>query len=222
MKNIVFKETLWVNILRSFCAGIVLAILSLFIPNETGMPFYAPFLFPFFMPFVLLGFVLVAQVLKIFNLGGIGNIMCIMFAIPGDPIMYLLHQTKPEWVPVKEYGFFNLVGLMYVYDDEMPVTKSSSAGRGSSKGCPFAGKVRTEKTVSALGFDYPINSEILQINSDWTVSTKGRNIGYIDKSGQIREGLKGDPEATLAPGRIIGKINMNKLWIDGEMAGRLN
>jgi hypothetical protein len=136
--------------------------------------------------------------------------------------MYLLHQFKPEWIPVKEYGFFNLAGLIYVYDDGMPETKSSSGGRDGSKGCPFAGRVRAEKTVSALGFDYPINSEILQINSDWTVSTKGRNIGYIDKSGQIREGLKGNPEATLAPGRIIGTVKLDKLWVEGEMAGRLN
>ncbi|MDY0341955.1 MAG: hypothetical protein RBR28_00155 [Lentimicrobium sp.] len=222
MKNILLKKTLWINTLRSFCAGIVWAVFSLFVPNDAGSPFYMPLLMPILMPFILLAFVLIAQVLKIFNLGGIGNILCMIVAVPGDPIMYLLHQTKPEWVPVKEYAFFNLVGLIYVYNDEIPEIISSSGGMGSAKGCPFSGSVRAEKTVSVLGFDYPVNTEIFQINSDWSVSSKGRSIGYIDKSGQIREGIKGDPEATLAPGSIIGTVKLNKLWVAGEMAGRLN
>lgn len=219
MNNILFKETIWLNFLRSFCAGIVWAIFSLFMPNDTGMPFYGIFLFPIVTPVLLLAFALIAQVLKLFNLSGVGNVMCMIVSVPGDPLVYLLHQTKPEWVPVKEFSFINLAGLYYVYKDQVPVSGQKTPGESSQ--CPYCGSVVAEKTVTVLGFDYPVNTELFHIHPDWTVTSKSSSVGYIDKAGNIREGLKGDPDATLAPGTIIGKIKSRQLWIDNELVGRL-
>jgi len=211
-KNLALTETIWINALRTFCAGIVIMLISFFVPNETEVPFYTKFLFPFFVPIIYVGFLLIRQLLKVINLGGIGNVLCLIFAIPGDPLVYVLYKVKPQWVPVEEYSVFELTPYIKVFKDEFTDLRSNKQGSKESDNCPFAGDVIVEKETKVLGFSYPAETAIFSIDNNWNVYSKGKSFGYIDVDGNIRQGLKGDPKATLAGGKLIGQVRNGKFY----------
>ncbi len=221
MANLLLKQTIWVNFLRSFCTGIIIAIVGFFMPTGAESIGFAVLLVPFFVPLIYFASYLLSFILKLFGLGGIGNIMCMLFSVPGDPLVFLLSQVKPELVPVENFKFLNFAGVYLVYQDYIPNIVSESEV-SNDLGCPFKGVVIGEEETTVLGFNYPISSTIFNIGTDWVVSSQGKSVGYIDKDGQIRSGLKGDPNATLAPGKIIGKIKFDKLWVDDKMIGTLH
>ncbi len=220
-KGLLIKETIWLNALRSICAGIVWMILSFFMPSDANSPFYVKLFFPIAVPVLFLMFLVIAQILKMFNMEGIGNILCMFFTVPGDPLLYILFKAKPELVPVKSLNIFNFVSLILVYKDKpsIPNTQPTNENKGST--CPFAGRVIADKEVKAMSFTWPIKATIFVIDDDWKVSSKDSSFGWIDKNGQIREGLKGDPEATLSLGKIVGKIINNGLYVNNEKVGDL-
>jgi hypothetical protein len=219
--NLLIKETIWINTLRSFCAGIVWTIISLFMPRDAEMPLYTVFIMPFIFPFLLWAFILLAEVLKLFKLGGVGNVLCMIVAVPGDPLVYLLHQSKPDWVPVKEYKLFTFAGYIKVYQDEIPESKKTKSSITESETCPFAGNVIADTEIMMLGLAIPAKSTVFTIDNNWNVTSKGVDFGYIDQKGQIRKGLKGDPKATLAPGAVFGQIKSGYLWIEGKNVGKV-
>jgi len=219
--NLLIKETIWINTLRSFCAGIVWAIISLFMPKDPNMPFYMVFIIPFVFPFLLLAFVLIAEVLKLFKLGGVGNVLCMIVAVPGDPLVYLIHQVKPEWVPVNEYKFLWFVGYIKVYQNQIREAKKDKTPSNVPETCPFAGNVIADTEIMMLGLAIPAKSTVFTIDNKWNVTSKGGDFGYIDQKGQIRKGLRGDPKATLAPGSIFGQIKSGYLWMEGKKVGEL-
>ena len=215
MKNLLFTQTLIVNLLRSLFAGVVWMIFAL----ATGSAADASVLFfPVVAPVLLLFFYLLSQALRIFNLEGIGSIACMFFSVPGDPFVYILRQIKPGVVPVDEFAIINFVGIIYVYDNGVIVEESQS---NATEKCPYKGKIVATKEGSVMGFSWPHQATIFSIDDDWLVKREGRNIGWIDTSGQIREGIKGDIEATLSPGKIISKIQHGQLIINGEPYGKL-
>ncbi len=215
MKNLLFTQTIIVNFLRSFFAGVVWLIFTL----ATGAAADATVLFfPLAAPVLLLFFYLLSQVLRIFKLEGIGSIACMFVSVPGDPFVYILKQIKPSVVPVDDFGIINFASVIYVYDNVVAVEKSQS---NTAEKCPYKGKVDATKEGSVMGFSWPHEATIFTIGEDWVVKREGRSIGWIDTSGQIREGLKGDIEATLSPGKIISKIQHNQLIINGEPHGKL-
>lgn len=75
------------------------------------MPFCCIILFHIATPVLLLAFAFVAKVLKLFKMGGEDNVMSMFVGVPCDPLVYLLHQTKPGWVLVQEFNFMNLASL---------------------------------------------------------------------------------------------------------------
>lgn len=215
MKNLLFTQTIILNFLRSFFAGVVWLIFAL----ATGTAADATVIFfPLAAPVLLLIFYLLSQVLRIFNLEGIGSIACMFFSVPGDPFVYIIKQIKPDLVPVEKFGIINFASVIYVYDNGVAVEESQS---DTAEKCPYKGKVVATKEGSVLGFSWPHEATIFTIGEDWVVKREGRNIGWIDTSGQIREGLKGDIEATLSPGKIISKIQHGQLIINGESYGKL-
>jgi hypothetical protein len=87
--------------------------------------------------------------------------------------------------------------------------------------CPFKGRIIVNRDVSVLGFNWPTNATIFEIDSNWNVMSKGSHFGWIDKNGQIRKGIKDNPEAVLSPGKIIGKITFGKFYVNGKFTGEL-
>lgn len=206
-----FKETLWINILRSFCAGIVWIIISLFMPAD-GNPFYYKLFAPIVMPFLLGTFYLVSLVLKIFKLGGIGNIMCMLVAVPGDPLVYFLFKLKPEWVPVKEYRFLWFAAIITVYKEERDIPISKKETNTENKPCTYVGRIVVDKETEILTIPYTTSQTIFTITEDWRVSTpEDSKFGWIDIDGMIHKGITFDvnPHATLS-GEITGLVVRDK------------
>lgn len=221
LKGLLIKETAWLNILRSVCAGFVWMIISFFLPNDANSPFYIKLLYPIGFPIILLMFYGVAQILKLFNLGGVGNFICMLITVPGDPLLFALFKLKPELVPVKNFNILNFAGIILVYNDDIPASKTPPATNAEVLSCPFAGRIIADKEGSVMGFTWPTKGTIFHIDNDWNVTSNGKSFGWIDKNGQIRKGIKGNPIETLSPGSIIGKIENNILYIDSDKAGEL-
>jgi len=219
-KGLMVRETIWLNTLRSFGAGIVWFVLSLFIANDANTSFYMKFLWPFAAIFVYWLFFFVAQLLKVINLEGIGSIMCMLFSTPGDPLVHILFKIKPEFVPVEKFNILNFVGIILVYKNDIPAKASAKKNIGNVT-CTYSGKIIGDKEGTVLGFSWPTKGTIFSIDEDWNVLAKGASYGWIDKNGQIREGLKGNPDATLSPGKIIGRISNNTFYINENKIGTL-
>lgn len=220
-KNLKIKETIWINLLRTFSAGVLFMVIT-FILRPPDMPLLAPLAFPFFFPIIFLAFFVVAQVLRVFKLGGVGQIMCMLFSVPGDPLMYILHNIKPHLVPVKEYSFFMLNSIILVYEDRIDeIEETHTYNSERSAECPFSGSILADKEGSVLGFSWPYKETIFTIDSEWNVKRDSINWGWIDNDGQIRKGIKSNPGETLSPGKIVGKIQNDLFFIDGVKYGSL-
>jgi len=215
LKNLLLKETIIVNLLRSFFAGVVWMIVSM--ASGSGAD-SSVFFFPIAAPVLLLVFYLLSQILRIVKLGGVGSLLCILMAVPGDPFVFILKQISPALVPVEKFGFLNFAPMFYVYDT-VPAAKQAM-GETTDK-CSYKGRVIAEKKGVVLGFSWPHAATIFSIDEDWLVKREGREIGWIDTSGQIREGFKGDINATLAPGKVVGKIKNNRFFINNDIYGKL-
>lgn len=215
LKNLLFKETIIVNLLRSFFAGIVWLIIALASGSANDS---AVFFFPIAAPVLLLAFYLLSQILRIVKLGGIGSLLCMLVSVPGDPFVFILKQISPGVVPVQKFGFINFAPMIYVYQDTVVVNKKPGKSTGA---CPYNGKVIATKEGEVLGFSWPYKATIFTIDEDWIVKKEGRVFGWIDRDGQIREGLKGEIDATLSPGKIIGKIRENQFLINNDSYGEL-
>lgn len=221
------KETLWVNILRSFCAGVVWIIISLFMQDD-GNPFYYKLAYPVLMPFILGLFYIVSLILKLFKLDWVGNILCMIAAVPGDPIVFMLHKLKPELVPVKEYKFIWFVAIISVYDldikskpktlDDEPTLIYSEQYGGS-----LISKVDTDGSIydingayigrykdnfiyeGALGTSvltrYDENGKIFHGMNDFEI------LGEVSKDGIIYE------HAIAGHGRPIAKVEGTNIYV---------
>ncbi len=216
IKSLLLKETIIVNLLRSFFAGVVWLVVAVAGGQANDS---AVFLFPVVAPILLLVFYLLSQILRIIKLGGVGSLMCMLVAVPGDPLVFMLKQISPGLVPVQKFGFINFAPMIYVYQDTAFVDKSKKA---SSEACPYNGRVIATKDGEVLGFSWPHKATIFTIDEDWIVKKEGSEFGWIDRDGQIREGLKGEIDATLSPGKVIGRISNNKLVINNDTFGELH
>jgi len=193
------------------------------IAQPVGMSFFIPLVFPIAAPIMLLFMVLIKLVLSIVKLGGVGNIMCMFFTVPGDPLVYLLFKLKPNLAIVNQFSIFNFAALMLVYKTDVPMSKHTTPSNSlkvESK-CPFAGRIIADKESVVLGFTWPSKATIFNINEDWEVISNGTSYGWIDRSGQVRKGMKGNPEATLTPGTIVGVVKNEGFYVDGSKVGDL-
>jgi hypothetical protein len=219
LKRLLIKETIWINVLRGICAGIMLLILTFFMPKEQMAPLQFRIFFPIAYPFIILFFFLITQILSIFSLGGIGRLTTTIVAIIGDPLLFILHKVKPEWVPIEKLNFLNFNAFFLIYENDLRNIIKSSIDDDEIETCLFKGRVIADTETTVLGFNYPTKSTIFSIDNDWKVSSNGKTIGWIDKSGQIRKGMKGDTDATMSLGKIIGKISDNLFYVDNQKVG---
>ena len=121
-------STFKVNMLRAFSAGIVWGIVALAAqisgsikPGAGDIPW---FLFPvmsvFVYPVILLNFLILGKIVATLT-QGIGELAFSIMAFfaglavtEGDPLVYILHKKKPEWVPVEKFHFLNLTLFLAV------------------------------------------------------------------------------------------------------------
>lgn len=119
-KHVMWKETLWLNFIRSVGAGIVWFVLGLFMPEtkiEQGLIVLVAF------PVVYFIFLMPAGLISSFLSDHIPFVgwIAIFFAIcivVGDPLVYILKNIKKESVPVEKFNFFNWRIIIFVLDLE--------------------------------------------------------------------------------------------------------
>ena len=200
-KGLLVKETILLNMFRSISAGIVVLSTLLLMSYNIGAS-YNKFFLPIIFPLLALISVAIGQLLNKIYLGGVGKFLCMLFTVAGDhPI--------------------NLFCLILVYNDEVPAYIRSTSNEHEKLSCPFVGKIAADSDRKVLGFIWPKRGTIFVIDSDWNVTSRGVHYGWIDIACQIRKGLKGNPIETLSPGRVIGNIESNILYIDGIEIGKL-
>lgn len=124
-KAVQWGPTLLLHLLRSFSAGLIWAFVLLIAssgssggPSWWTMPLVLPFAYFVALPFYFLVAKLatavagdavalgVAMVTLIFALG----------IVVGDPLVYILHKTKPEFVPTEKFNLVNFVIVLFVLD----------------------------------------------------------------------------------------------------------
>lgn len=114
-----WRATLWYNLLRATCAGIVFAILHMILPSANGpaTPLQALALVPM-LPIGYLAFVLpVSLLISLFSwvpfIGILGLALALTVAI-GDPLVCLLKRLAPTAVPVDHPTLFSLTPVFWV------------------------------------------------------------------------------------------------------------
>lgn len=139
MSNEPKGKTMWVptfklNLMRAVAAGIIWIPIMFFknptpAPGGVGFLFIGPFLaFPllwliFFLPLSLIakglaGFLDALNVPFGSAVVGFGVLIGAIFFVVGDPILAIIHRSKPGFLPVKDYGFVNFKITMFVVDEE--------------------------------------------------------------------------------------------------------
>jgi hypothetical protein len=121
-------KTLWLNLLRAFCAGIVWGLVMLIAsfsnpPSGDAPPWYAlPFIFPLGFLFTLPMFLIAAKIF-LAAMGDSGefavNLVTILLGLglaAGDPFVFALHRIKPTLVPTEKFNFLNFALVLYVLD----------------------------------------------------------------------------------------------------------
>lgn len=118
-RAIEWRATLWYNLLRATCAGIVFAILYMIFPSATGpaTPLQSLALVPM-LPIWYLAFVLpVSLAISLFSwvpfIGLVGLALALTVAI-GDPLVCLLKRLAPTAVPVDHPTLFSLTPVFWV------------------------------------------------------------------------------------------------------------
>ena len=112
IRHVLWKETLWHNALRAVGAGIVWAILTGItgIESNPAVPLFAiPVTYFFLLPAGLLA----SWLSSIPFVGLIAGFVALLVAV-GDPLVYVLSQFQPRWVPVGRPDIFSLRIIVFV------------------------------------------------------------------------------------------------------------
>mgnify|MGYP001799465701 CR=1 FL=1 len=117
MNNINWKVTLWVNLLRSFFASIVIFILIMIFDNRSD-PEILFYPIGYFLVIFPLSWVFQKMAESFGGFGGIiGLVLSKLLALSvvlGDPFVYLIWRQKPEFVKMEKYNFFNFAAFIVV------------------------------------------------------------------------------------------------------------
>lgn len=120
-----WKDTLWLNVLRSVCVLPVLIGFSITTGNSTSdsqTSIWFFIFYPFFYPFLVAPILVFFRAIFMAILGGLAGIliipMSLLFIAGGDPIMFFLHKIKPQLVPIQQYPFICLDVVMFVLKEE--------------------------------------------------------------------------------------------------------
>ena len=124
-KAVQWGPTLLLHLLRSFAAGVVWAFILLVAnsgsssgPSWWAMPFVLPFAYFVALPFYFLVAKIATAVAGDAIALGVA-IVTLIFAlgiVVGDPLVYILHKNKPEFVPIEKFNFVNFVIVLFVLD----------------------------------------------------------------------------------------------------------
>jgi hypothetical protein len=122
-KAVQWGPTLLLHLLRSFSAGLIWAFVLLVAnggsssgPSWWTMPFVLPFAYFVALPF----YFLVAKVATAVAGDAIAfgvAMVALIFAlgiVVGDPLVYILHKTKPAFVPTEKFNFVNFSIVLFV------------------------------------------------------------------------------------------------------------
>jgi hypothetical protein len=122
-RSIRWGATLYYNMLRGFCSGIILAVGSLFFYNEMAargnyMLLMAWLIIPLGYPLIYLPMGLILRALgKMFAPFAFVAACFAMMVALGDPLVFLLHKINRNLVPVDRPDFFSLQMIIFVLDE---------------------------------------------------------------------------------------------------------
>jgi hypothetical protein len=122
-RNIKWGATLYYNMLRALCSGIIVTIVSLFFYNEMAAKgdytlLMAWLIIPLGYPLIYLPMGLVLRALgNVFTpFAFVAACFALMVAL-GDPLVFLLHKINRNLVPVDRPDFFSLQMIIFVLDE---------------------------------------------------------------------------------------------------------
>ena len=126
IKKVDWGSTLKYNLLRAVSAGIVWGLLMLITnPAKNALPaLFAPIFFPVFYLFLV---TVVVGVLSLYArspfpfaemIAGLTMLVWAFVVAVGDPLIYLLHKRKPDFVPVDQPRFFDFHLIVFVLRDQ--------------------------------------------------------------------------------------------------------
>jgi hypothetical protein len=229
LKNMRFKETLWVNFLRGAAAGAVWMVIMLIV-RPPDMPIGLAFSYPIAMPLALVTIIPICWAFfsLLISMGvpfmGLGHLILALFVIPGDPIMFVIHKVAPNIVPIERYSFITWNPYIFVTEGLTSGIRTTGTTASDTAICPYTGRVLADKDITALGFNWLAKETIFQIHGDWKVSTpKDSSFGWIDVNGDIHKGRpigKIDPKATLS-GEIVAKLVGSNCYVGNEKIGEM-
>lgn len=114
ISSVLWRETFWLNALRAAGAGVVWGLLILIVEGAPGEGLVMLIGMPVTYFFFLLPIGLLAAWLSwIPFIGFITGLFALIVAV-GDPLVYILKQFRPMWVPVEDPDMFSfqLIGFV--------------------------------------------------------------------------------------------------------------
>ena len=138
LKYLYFWQSVWFLFMRTFSAGLTVTILgvigTLIEGTFDAQILLAPFVWIFMMLFVFTPMIVISVLIeKFFSImklavGSpaelVGNLTGLFLRIPatilavtiGDPLIWILHKFKPNWVPIDNPPFMSLIFLWGIFD----------------------------------------------------------------------------------------------------------
>lgn len=119
-RKIKWGATIWYNLLRAACAGLVLGILMLIFAQSADDRFTAiaaPLVWPIAFLVIFLPMGVVFSVLRELPFVGLLAAFFALVAVAiGDPIVCVLHKLSPKVIPVESPPIFSLNLIFWVLD----------------------------------------------------------------------------------------------------------
>ena len=119
-RKINWGPTIWYNLLRAVCAGLILGILMFIFPQGTSDRFTAiaaPLVWPIAYLIIFLPMGIVFSILRSLPFVGLlAAFFSIVAVAIGDPIVCILHKLLPKLVPVESPPIFSFNLIFWVLD----------------------------------------------------------------------------------------------------------
>lgn len=121
-KKVEWSSTLWLNLPRAFCAGIIWSIVGII----SGLSLSSALLLPFglliaYIPLILtyaiiekMPFLVGGGFLAQFVLAAYQASVSLIVAV-GDPFVYGIHYLKPSLLPVKTFSIINFKMCIFIF-----------------------------------------------------------------------------------------------------------
>lgn len=123
LRQVKWPPTLQLHLIRALAAGVVWALLTLLMvggqpdaPTWWAMPLIFPLVYFIGLPVYLA----IAKVSALFGdmgkaFGGFIVLALALGIVVGDPLVYLLHQQRPDLVPVERFRLVNFATVLFVH-----------------------------------------------------------------------------------------------------------